>query len=239
MSDLPITPILPSLARAMAGHANVILVAEPGAGKTTRVPLALLGEKWLEGRKIIMLEPRRLAARAAASRMSQSLGESVGETVGYAVRLDRKVSAATRIEVVTEGILTRRLQADPALSDSGLIIFDEFHERSLDGDLGLALALDTQAGLREDLKILVMSATLDEARLSRHLGDAPVISAPGRSFTVETRYGDRPERITLPRAMARAIARQLGETRSGILAFLPGEAEIRRTEGALHESSLP
>jgi ATP-dependent helicase HrpB len=239
MSDLPITAILPSLAKALEEHANVVLVAEPGAGKTTRVPLALMDETWLRGAKIVMLEPRRLAARAAASRMAQSLGESVGETVGYAVRLDRKVSAATRIEVVTEGILTRRLQTDPALSDVGLLIFDEFHERSLDGDLGLALALDAQSGLREDLKILVMSATLDEARLSQHLGGAPVISAPGRTFPVETNYGDRPERTTLPRDMARAIRSHLGAAKGGILAFLPGEAEIRRTEEALRESSLP
>lgn len=239
MSDLPITAILPSLAKALARHANVILAAEPGAGKTTRVPLALMAEKWLEGRKIVMLEPRRLAARAAASRMAQSLNEAVGATVGYAVRLDRKVSAQTRIEVVTEGILTRRLQTDPALADVGLLIFDEFHERSLDGDLGLALALDAQAALREDLKILVMSATLDEARLSKHLGDAPVISAPGRTFPVETRYGDRPERTTLARDMARAIRGNLTEAKGGILAFLPGEAEIRRTEDALKEAALP
>lgn len=239
MTDLPITAILPSLAKALAGHANVILAAEPGAGKTTRVPLALMAEPWLQGLKIVMLEPRRLAARAAASRMAQSLGEAVGKTVGYAVRLDRKVSAETRIEVVTEGILTRRLQTDPALSDVGLLIFDEFHERSLDGDLGLALALDAQTGLREDLRILVMSATLDEARLSRHLGDAPVVSAPGRTFPVETRYGDRPERQTLARDMARAIRGNLGDARGGILAFLPGEAEIRRTEDALNETPLP
>jgi ATP-dependent helicase HrpB len=239
MSDLPITPILPSLAKALARHANVILAAEPGAGKTTRVPLALLGESWLGGRKIVMLEPRRLAARAAASRMAQTLNEPVGHKVGYAVRLERKVSAATRIEVVTEGILTRRLQADPALADVGLLIFDEFHERSLDGDLGLALALDAQAGLREDLKILVMSATLDEARLSRHLGEAPVISAAGRAFPVETRYRERPERAMLARDMASAIRSSLAEARRGILAFLPGEAEIRRTEEALRATSLP
>jgi ATP-dependent helicase HrpB len=239
MSDLPITPILPSLTKALAGHANVILSAEPGAGKTTRVPLALLEEAWLKGRKIVMLEPRRLAARAAASRMAQSLNEAVGETVGYAVRRERKISAATRIEVVTEGILIRQLQTDPALLDVGLLIFDEFHERSLDGDLGLALALDVQAGLREDLKILVMSATLDEARLSHHLGAAPVISAPGRSFPVETRYGERPERMLLPRDMARTILRCVDEAKGGILAFLPGEAEIRRTEDALREAALP
>ena len=239
MSDLPITAILPSLTKALEGHATVVLAAEPGAGKTTRVPLALMAESWLQGRKIVMLEPRRLAARAAASRMAQSLDEAVGATVGYAVRLDRKISPATRIEVVTEGILTRRLQTDPALSDVGLLIFDEFHERSLDGDLGLALALDAQAGLREDLKILVMSATLDEARLSRHLGNAPVISAPGRIFAVETRYGERSERATLARDMARAIRSNLAESKGGILAFLPGEAEIRRTEEALRDSSLP
>lgn len=239
MSDLPITAILPSLTKALEGHANVILAAEPGAGKTTRVPLALLGEKWLKGRKIVMLEPRRLAARAAASRMAQSLDEAVGGTVGYAVRLDRKISPATRIEVVTEGILTRRLQADPALGDVGLLIFDEFHERSLDGDVGLALALDAQAGLRDDLKILVMSATLDEVPLSRHLGEAPVITAPGRTFPVETRYSERPDRAALARDMARAIRSNLGEAKGGILAFLPGEAEIRRTEDALKESKLP
>jgi ATP-dependent helicase HrpB len=239
MTDLPIEAILPSLAKALAGHANVILAAEPGAGKTTRVPLALMDEPWLQGRKIVMLEPRRLAARAAASRMAQGLAQAVGATVGYAVRLDRKVSSSTRIEVVTEGILTRRLQADAALGDVGLLIFDEFHERSLDGDLGLALALDTQAGLREDLKILVMSATLDEARLSRHLGSAPVIAAAGRMFPVETRHGERPERNMLARDVARAIRANLAEARGGILAFLPGEAEIRRTEEALKEASLP
>ena len=239
MSDLPIEAILPSLAKALAGHANVILAAEPGAGKTTRVPLALMNEPWLEGRKIVMLEPRRLAARAAASRMAQSLGEAVGATIGYAVRLDRKVSSQTRVEVVTEGILTRRLQVDPELADVGLLIFDEFHERSLDGDLGLALALDAQAALRQDLKILVMSATLDEARLSRHLGSAPVVSAAGRTFSVETRYGERSERATLARNMVRAIRGNLAEARGGILAFLPGEAEIRRTEEALSETPLP
>ena len=239
MSDLPIEAILPSLAKALAGHANVVLAAEPGAGKTTRVPLALMNEPWLEGRKIVMLEPRRLAARAAASRMAQSLGEAVGATVGYAVRLDRKVSSQTRVEVVTEGILTRRLQVDPELAEVGLLIFDEFHERSLDGDLGLALALDAQAALRQDLKILVMSATLDEARLSRHLGSAPVVSAPGRTFSVETRYGERSERAMLARDMVRAIRGNLAEARGGILAFLPGEAEIRRTEEALRERPLP
>ncbi len=238
MSDLPIEAILPSLAKALAQHANVILVAAPGAGKTTRVPLALMSEPWLTKRKIVMLEPRRLAARAAASYMAHTLGEQVGASIGYAVRLDRKVSAQTRIEVVTEGILTRRLQADPTLGDVGLLIFDEFHERSLDGDLGLALALDAQAGLREDLKILVMSATLDEARLSKHLGDAPVIQAQGRSFPVETRYGERSERANLARDMARAIRGNLSEANGGVLAFLPGEAEIRRTETALHESPL-
>lgn len=239
MSDLPIEAILPSLAQALAGHANVILAAEPGAGKTTRVPLALLGKPWLANRKIVMLEPRRLAARAAASRMAQTLGEAVGATVGYAVRLDRKISAQTRIEVVTEGILTRRLQTDPTLGDVGILIFDEFHERSLDGDLGLALALDAQAALREDLKILIMSATLDEVRLSKFLNNAPVISAPGRTFPVETRYGERSERAALPREMARAIRSNLSEAKGGVLAFLPGEAEIRRTEDALNESALP
>ena len=171
----PVDDIIPDLKAALNSRPCVILVAEPGAGKTTRVPLALLSEPWLVGKKILMLEPRRLAARAAASRMAQTLGEELGQTVGYTVRLERKVSKLTRIEVVTEGILTRRLLADPELSDTGLIIFDEFHERSLDGDLGLALSLDVQRGLRDDLKILVMSATLDTEKLSTHLLDAPLI----------------------------------------------------------------
>jgi ATP-dependent helicase HrpB len=232
-TTLPIEQAIPSLKEALAGSPSAVLVAEPGAGKTTRVPLAFLGEAWLDGKSIVMLEPRRLAARAAAHRMAATLGEAIGETVGYAVRLDRKVSAKTRIEVVTEGILTRRLQADPALETVGLLIFDEFHERGLDADLALALALDVQSGLRDDLKILVMSATIDAARVSQHLGNAPVISSPGRTFPVETRYTDRAQPRTIATDTARAIRHALSEADGSLLAFLPGEGEIRRTADEL------
>src|SRR5438874_756419 len=185
MDRLPIEPVLPQIRAALVQNVNTVLVAEPGAGKTTRVPLALVDAEWLGEHRIIMLEPRRLAARAAAARMAETLAERVGETVGYSVRLERKVSRRTRIEVVTEGILTHRLQADPELPGIGLLIFDEFHERSLDGDLGLAMALDVQHSVRSDLRILVMSATLDETRLSAYLAGAPVIAAPGRTYPVE------------------------------------------------------
>jgi ATP-dependent helicase HrpB len=235
----PVDAVIPRLSEALGRGRAAILVAEPGAGKTTRVPLALLDAPWLQGRRIVMLEPRRLAARAAAHRMADTLGEAIGETVGYTVRLDRRVSAKTRIEVVTEGILTRRLQSDPDLAGVGLVIFDEFHERSLDGDLGLALTLDVQRGLREDLRILAMSATLDAARLAAHLGNAPVIAAPGRIHPVQTRHLDRARRPTIAQDAARAVHRALVETEGGILVFLPGEAEIRRTEEALVASSLP
>ncbi|CAN5564090.1 ATP-dependent helicase HrpB [soil metagenome] len=236
---LPVESVLPELAAALADRTTAILVAAPGAGKTTRVPLALLDAPWLQGRRIVMLEPRRLAARAAASRMAQTLGEPVGATAGYTVRLEQKTSAQTRIEVVTEGILTRRMQRDASLDNTGLLIFDEFHERSLDGDLALALALDVQRGLREDLRILVMSATLDLPQLIPYLGGAPVISAPGRQFPVETRYRDAPDRRALARDMAQIIRTVLPETQGGILAFLPGEAEIRRCAAALGEMALP
>ena len=237
--DLPVDRIIPQLSGALAEGPCALLVAEPGAGKTTRVPLKLLDASWLKGQKIVMLEPRRLAARNAAHRMAGTLGEDVGGTVGYTVRLERRVSARTRIEVVTEGILTRRLQTDPELSGVGLLIFDEFHERSLDADLGLAMALDIQRGLRDDLKILVMSATLDAARVSAHLGGAPVIDAPGRVFPVETRYLDKAQRQTISADAARAVHRALEETDKSILVFLPGEAEIRRTEDALNGPALP
>ena len=237
--SFPVDAIVPQLNAALSSGRAALLVAEPGAGKTTRVPLLLLDQPWLDGRKIVMLEPRRLAARAAARRMAETLGEDVGGTVGYAVRLDRKISARTRIEVVTEGILTRRLQTDPELSGVGLVIFDEFHERSLDGDFGLALTLDIQRGLRDDLRILVMSATLDAARVAAHLGDAPVIDAPGRVFPVETRYLERAQRQTIAADAARAVHHALSETGKSLLVFLPGEAEIRRTERALDASVLP
>lgn len=237
--EYPVDLIVPRLAAALSESPCAVLVAEPGAGKTTRVPLALLNEPWLAGRSIVMLEPRRLAARNAAHRMAETLGEEVGGTVGYSVRLDRRVSARTRIEVVTEGILTRRLQSDPELKGTGLIIFDEFHERSLDADLGLALCLDIQRGLRDDLRILAMSATLDAGRLAAHLGGAPVIEAAGRVFPVETRYLDKAQRQTIAADAARAVQRALAETDKSILVFLPGEAEIRRTEEALAAGRLP
>ncbi len=237
--EFPVDAVIPQLGEALARGPAALLVAEPGAGKTTRVPLKLLDAPWLGRSKIVMLEPRRLAARAAAHRMAETLGEEIGETVGYTVRLDRKVSGRTRIEVVTEGILTRRLQSDPELKGIGLVIFDEFHERSLDGDLGLALTLDVQRALRGDLKMLVMSATLDVTRLARHLGGAPVIDAPGRIYPVETRYLDKAQRQTVSLDASRAVRRALTETDQSILVFLPGEAEIRRTEEALLASGLP
>jgi ATP-dependent helicase HrpB len=237
--DFPVDAIVPALGDVLSRGTAALLVAEPGAGKTTRVPLLLRDQPWLKGRKIVMLEPRRLSARAAARRMAETLGEEVGQTVGYAVRLDRKVSPRTRIEVVTEGILTRRLQADPELSGVGLVIFDEFHERSLDGDFGLALTLDIQRGLRDDLRILVMSATLDAARLSAHLGDAPVVAAPGRVFPVETRYLGKAQRNALAADASRAARQALSETGESVLVFLPGEGEIRRAESMLAESGLP
>ena len=188
MHTLPIVPLLPALRQTLAAACNAVLQAPPGAGKTTRVPLALLDADWLGDRKIIVLEPRRLAARAAARFMARSLGERVGETVGYRVRLDASVGPRTRIEVVTEGILTRRLQDDPALEDVGLVVFDEFHERSLQADLGLALCLDTQGVLRPDLRLLVMSATLDGASVARLLGEAPLLTSAGRGYEVDIRY---------------------------------------------------
>lgn len=230
---LPIDAVLPDISAALANHRGLILVAEPGAGKTTRVPLELMGAGWLKGRKIVMLEPRRVAARAAARRMAASLGEAVGARVGYTVRLDSKVSRATIVEVVTEGILTRRLQRDPELADTGLVIFDEFHERSLDGDLGLALCREAQEALRPDLKILVMSATLDVAALTRVMADAPLIEAPGRVYPVETRHLGKATRQSVSDDVAAAVRKALSETQGSILAFLPGEAEIRRAADAL------
>jgi ATP-dependent helicase HrpB len=235
----PVDEIIAELKAALQSRPCVILVAEPGAGKTTRVPLALLNEPWLNGKKILMLEPRRLAARAAASRMAQTLNEELGVTVGYTVRLERKVSKATRIEVVTEGILTRRLQADPELSDTGLIIFDEFHERNLDGDLGLALCLDVQRDLRDDFKILVMSATLDTEKLSSHLDDAPLISAKGRMFPVETRHLEKTSRQAIVPDAVRAVFKALRDVKGSLLVFLPGEGEIRRVEQALNADGVP
>ncbi|TCS14416.1 ATP-dependent helicase HrpB [Caulobacter sp. BK020] len=212
-----------------------MLVAPPGAGKTTVVPLALLDQAWAAGGKIVMLEPRRLAARAAASRMAQSLGEAVGETVGFRVRLQSKVSTRTRIEVVTEGVFTRMILDDPGLDGVAAVIFDEFHERSLDADLGLALARDAQGLVREDLKLLVMSATLDGARISALLGEAPIVESQGRMFPVDTRYLGRDDRQRLEERVVRAVERALAEEAGSLLVFLPGQGEIRRTESLLRE----
>ena len=234
-TPLPIDAVLDELARMLAGNNAAVLVAPPGAGKTTRVPLALLDEPWIKGRKIIVLEPRRIAARASAERMAHTLGERVGETVGYRVRFGSKVSRATRIEVVTEGIFSRQILDDPELSGVAAVLFDEFHERSLDADLGLALARDAQVGLRDDLRILVMSATLDGARVAKLLGEAPVIASEGRAFPVETRYLGRKADAPLERQMADAIAVALRADPGSVLAFLPGAAEIRRTQNFLGE----
>jgi ATP-dependent helicase HrpB len=234
-TPLPIDAVLDELARTLASHNAAVLVAPPGAGKTTRVPLALLDAPWVRGKKIIVLEPRRIAARASAERMAQTLGERVGETVGYRVRFGSKVSRATRIEVVTEGIFSRQILDDPELSGVAAVLFDEFHERSLDADLGLALARDGQTGLREDLRILVMSATLDGARVAKLLGEAPVIASEGRAFPVETRYLGRKADAPLERQMADAIATALRADPGSVLAFLPGAAEIRRTQNFLTE----
>ena len=234
-TPLPIDAVLDQLAVTLADNNAAVLVAPPGAGKTTRVPLALLDAPWAANRKIIVLEPRRIAARASAERMARTLAERVGETVGYRVRFGSKVSRATRIEVVTEGIFSRQILDDPELSDVAAVLFDEFHERSLDADLGLALARDAQVGLREDLRILVMSATLDGARVASLLGDAPVISSEGRAFPVETRYLGRKADAPLERQMADAIAIALRADPGSVLAFLPGAAEIRRTQNLLGE----
>src|SRR5215467_9134166 len=232
---LPIDPALPELTRALRAGNAAVLVAPPGAGKTTRVPLVLAAEPWAEGKKLLVLEPRRLAARAAAARMAATLREAVGASVGYRVRFGSKISAATRIEVVTEGVFTRLVLDDPSLAGVAAVLFDEFHERSLDGDLGLALARDVQQGLRAELKLLVMSATLDGARVGKLLGDAPVIESAGRAFPVETRYLGRDPRLPIEPQVADAVARALRAEAGSLLVFLPGAAEIRRTEALLRE----
>ncbi len=238
MDELPIASALPDLRDALGGQPNAVLQAPPGSGKTTRVPLALLEEPWLDGRRIVVLEPRRLAARAAARYMARLRNEPLGETVGYRVRRDTRVGPRTRVEVVTEGVLTRCVQADPALEGIGLLIFDEFHERSLHADLGLALALHTQSLVRPDLRVLVMSATLDGSAVSRLLGDAPVISAEGQSFPVDTRYRPPREGVTLEDGVASAIAAALVEAPGDVLVFLPGTAEIRRVRAKLDATNL-
>ncbi|MBN9668828.1 ATP-dependent helicase HrpB [Roseibium aggregatum] len=228
-TPLPIDGVLRDLLQTLESASNAVLVAEPGAGKTTRVPLALLNASWRGHGKILVLEPRRLAARAAARRMAEELGEKPGETVGYRVRMETRVSARTRIEIITEGVFTRLILDDPELTGVAAILFDEFHERSLDGDLGLALALDVQSALREDLRLLPMSATLDAASISKLLGDAPVIESKGRSFPVETRYLGRDPKQRIEPQVARAVRKALSEETGSVLVFLPGQGEIRRT----------
>lgn len=228
MTPLPIDAVLPALREALEKGPRAVLVAAPGAGKTTRVPLALLDAPWRGNGRIVMLEPRRLATRAAASFMARSIGEQVGQTVGYRVRLDSKVTKATQIEVVTEGIFTRMLLDDPELTGVACVIFDEFHERSLDADLGLALALDATV-LRPDLRLLVMSATIDGARVASLLGDAPVIESEGRAFPVETKYVTPDPLQRLDEQMTSAILNAMREEEGSVLAFLPGQAEISRT----------
>jgi ATP-dependent helicase HrpB len=232
---LPIDAALPDLTAALRASNAAVLVAPPGAGKSTRVPLVLAAEPWAAGKKLLVLEPRRLAARAAAARMATTLGEAVGASVGYRVRFGSKVSPATRIEVVTEGVFTRLILDDPGLAGVAAVLFDEFHERSLDADLGLALARDAQQGLRDDLKLLVMSATLDGALVGKLLGGAPVIESRGRAFPVETRYLGRDVRAPIERQVAEAALRALRGESGSLLVFLPGAGEIRRTESLLRE----
>ena len=232
-TPLPIDAVLDELCSSLEDRSNAVLVAEPGAGKTTRVPLALLEASWRGDGRILVLEPRRLAARAAARRMASELGEAVGQTVGYRVRMDTKVSPRTRIEVVTEGVFTRMILDDPELSGVAAVLFDEFHERSLDGDLGLALALDVQSALRDELRLVAMSATLDAASVARLLGDCPVIKSAGRSFPVATRYLGRSPQQRIEAQVVSAVQRALAEESGSILVFLPGQGEIRRTADML------
>ena len=234
-TGLPIDAALPALRTALANRNAAVLVAPPGAGKTTRVPLVLLEESWAKNKKILVLEPRRLAARAAATRMAVTLGEQVGDTVGLRVRFGSRVTKRTRIEVVTEGVFTRLVIDDPSLEGVAAVLFDEFHERSLDADLGLALARDSQQALRPDLKLLVMSATLYSARVAALLGDAPAIESEGRAFPVETRYLGRDPRAPIERQVTEALERALRTEAGSLLVFLPGAGEIRRTESLLKE----
>ncbi len=237
--DLPVRDVLPALKEKLKAHAIAILQTPPGAGKSTLVPLELLEEPWLAGKRIIMLEPRRLAAKSVAARMAQLLDESLGETVGYRVRFESKVSSTTRIEVVTEGILTRRMQTESNLEDAGLIIFDEFHERSLQTDLALALALQVQQVLRVDLRILLMSATLDTGALSSLLGGAPVVSSQGRLFPVQMNYAGQNSEKPVAELAANAVRKAMRENDGDVLVFLPGGGEIRQTARHLEEEPLP
>ncbi|MGH8149715.1 MAG: ATP-dependent helicase HrpB, partial [Steroidobacteraceae bacterium] len=259
-SGLPIDEALPALRAALAARSSVVLQAPPGAGKSTVVPLVLLEEPWARGKRLLMLEPRRLAARAVAQRMAATLGEPVGRTVGYRMRFDTRVSRDTRIEVITEGVLTRMLQADPALEGTALVLFDEFHERSLQTDLGLALALDAQAAVAPELKLLVMSATVDAGSIAEWLGGGSPVIAAGRAFSVETRYLGRgapvlpeprggantvsssgrgaPRDESAERLTARALEQVLSETEGDVLVFLPGAREIRRVQSLLAEAGI-
>ena len=232
---LPIDDVLPACLDVLTTQSSAVLVAPPGAGKTTRVPLALLDASWREDKKILVLEPRRLAARGAATRMAATLGEAVGGTVGYRVRLGSKVSARTKIEVITEGIFTRMILDDPALSSVAAVLFDEFHERSLDVDLGLAFALDAQQALRPDLRILAMSATLDGARVAELLGQCPVIESEGRAYPIETRYRSRDPSRRLEDVIVETVRVALANDQGSVLVFLPGQSEIKRTADLLRE----
>src|SRR5689334_6906653 len=233
MDSLPVDEALPRLKEALAARNAAVLVAPPGAGKTTRVPLALLDASWLQGHKIVMQEPRRLAARAAARRMAATLGEAVGETVGYRVRLDSKVGPGTRIEVVTDGLFLRLLQDDPSLEGVGCVIFDELHERGLETDLSFALVRESQQALREDLRVIAMSATLDPGPVSERLGSAPVVESAGRMFPVDTRYLDREAGGRFEDGVASTVRNALTQESGSVLVFLPGVGEIRRVEERL------
>lgn len=235
LPDLPVNEAIPALRRALQDQGRAVLAAPPGSGKTTLAPLALLDEPWLRGKKIVMLEPRRVAARAAAARMAQLLGEKAGETVGYQIRFERRIGPQTRIEVITEGLLTRRLQADAELPGVGLVIFDEFHERSLDADLALALTLDARANLNPDLRVLVMSATLDTQRVAKLLDGAPVIESGGKMYPVDVRYQPVRADEYLDASVASGVLTALAETEGDVLAFLPGAREIRHCQRRLEE----
>lgn len=239
MTELPIEPLLPEILRKLEQHGTLVLQAPPGAGKTTRVPLALLDAAFQHGRSVIVLEPRRLAARMAARHMAASLREQVGETVGYRVRLDSRVGPKTRVELVTDGLFLRRIQDDPGLGGVGCVVFDEFHERGLESDLALALAIEARAALNPELRLIVMSATLDAAPVAALLGGAPVITSAGRAFPVETRYLQRPFSGHIESAVAHAIGDSLDQETGSVLVFLPGAREIRRVAEHLESEGLP